>query len=121
MKNPNSHILLYAKHWYKRGYIIKDMKILIGERSGIEPKYIDQKDIFIVLFGIVYPYIKEEHPLREFLSDIISGFLYIDQTVFERFIKVCLSVLSNIPVKEGNKILIELDEPDYTLLPKRED
>ena len=29
-----------------------------------------------------------------------------------------LSILSHLQVKDGDRILIELDDPDYTILPK---
>jgi len=84
--NPNTHIYLYAKGWYKRNDIIEDLKIICSERCGqYNIKYIDinnpveveeckvsLNDVIIVLTNIVYPHLKNagEYLFTEFISNI---------------------------------------------------
>lgn len=126
MKNPDSHIWLYAKNWYKKSNVIMDMKTILAHRSGCEPQHIREEDIIIVLTHIVYPYLNEQK-LIELAKRTFIPFNYREMKsvyFFQNYIESLLSILNFVQVKEistctgKEKILIELDEPDYTLLPK---
>jgi hypothetical protein len=91
-------IYLYAKHWYKRTNIIEDMKIILGNRSGISPKFISLGDIFYVLGHITYPHI-DERIFLEFINDIhpqnawkVGGDK--NTSIEENIIREMLSILS---------------------------
>jgi hypothetical protein len=127
-KNADSHIFLYAKYHYKRGNVISDMQHIIGERCALEPEHVDVESIISVLTEVTYPYIKTENQMFEFLKDCFrrasTKCFYVNhETKFgaEEIINSMLVILGNQKVydKEGHE-LIELDEPDYDLLPKPE-
>ena len=126
-KNWDSHIWLYAKNWYQRTNTIDDLKKILADRSGIDEQCIGIKDIFSVLCGIVYPYLTE-YKFFTFLEDSFRNFMdYKLDTTLEKVFERLLWILHDVQTKEKRKrkgkwkILVELDEPDYNILPKRKD
>jgi len=124
-KNWDSHIWLYAKYHYKRGNVIEDLNKILADRSGIKAEHIDIKSIFIVLCEIVYPYLSE-YNFVTFLEDSFRKWVdYETTTTLEKVFERLLWILHDVKVKEyvNDKwvILIELDEPDYNILPKYKD
>ena len=121
MKNADSHIYLYAKGHYQRGNLIEDLKKIFGERSAIDPEYYSVEDILHVLLGIVCPRIESSYYFREFILDLLPiNYWRLDRGEYDfehAVIYKCLSVLRMTQVKEGSKILIELDDPDPDILP----
>ncbi len=121
MKNTDSHVYLYAKGHYKESDLVEDMKKVFGERNAIEPEHITAADITHMLLKIVSPYLKTPHHFREFVLDLhpvnywrlSRGTYSFDQAV----IRKCLSILRMTQVKEGDEVLIELDDPDPNILP----
>jgi hypothetical protein len=122
---------LYAKHWYKRTDVIEDLKLLIKDRSGIDPKYLNARDIMENLINLVWLSISKSgnpsHFFRDFVFDTALPLewykqYYNDGTEEEETqelitIKKCLSVLAITNVSDIDG---ELGEPDYTILPKPE-
>jgi len=126
-KNWDSHIWLYAKHWYERTDVVEDLKKILADRSGIEVGHINIQFIFIVLCEIVYPYLTENNFVT-FLEDSFKntlGLEYKTSTTLSKLFERMLWILHDVQTKEKRKgkwkILVELDEPDYNILPKRED
>ena len=122
MKNSDSHIWLYAKHWYKVTSYEEDLRIILAHRNGVEPKYITRDIIILILTNIVFPYMTSQK-FYELNSMVFLSFRrYEGFTEFEQFLYELLHILCDIKVKESDdEILIPLDEPDYNILPKRED
>lgn len=127
MKNGDSHIWLYAKHHYKRTDIIKDLKKILAERSGTDVEYVGIDSIFIVLCQLVFPHLTE-YRFLEFITDSFKDWKrkfghYNNITSIRKVLERMLSILANVKVKDkidGEWItLVELDEPDYSILPKR--
>jgi hypothetical protein len=119
--NPNTHIYLYAKGWYKQSNVIDDLKKILGNRSGIEPKYITQKDILAVLLELSFQHIiksgNPEHSFYTFATYILpedawkAGVKPGDSTIVA-LVKSCLSILCLTEVNG-----LDLGKPDETLLP----
>lgn len=130
-KNINSHIILYAKNHYKRTDIIEDLRILVGHRNYCDPKFITKSDVFHVILDITLPHIlyhgeqKPENVLREFFIDLypVNRFKFgsnEDEDYFLALIRKCLSYLRNTKIcRSDGSMIMELDDPDYTILPKR--
>lgn len=124
MKNANSHIVLYAKGHYKRSNMMDDLKILVANRSGLEPDQIFDTTVFDVIYNIAYPFLTQSF-LRSVILDSFgdnNSKFYIegnDQTSLAQIIERLLVIISMIGVldDDGNTIY-ELDEPDYSILPK---
>jgi hypothetical protein len=103
--NPDTHIWLYAKNWYKKTDIIEDLKVIMGKRCALYPEQVKQKDIEIILLDIMYHHINNEYRFNDFVLSCVE----------DGVIKTCLSFMAITEVKdiEGG-----IGEPDYNILPK---
>jgi hypothetical protein len=102
------HLYLYAKEWYKKSDdILQDLKIIVGERSGLYPEHITENDILIVLSELVWKHLKNYtwSAFYQFLFDCRD----------RGFIPAFLTVLD---LTKKSKIGFDLGEPDYNILPK---
>lgn len=123
MKNPNSHIYLYAKHWYKRSVNewddirrILDHSYLTDDRS--------KSEILHILTPLVYDAIvasgNPPHFFRDLIADMV-GRGDEEQSIEERTLRKFLSILEHALVRDNGKVLLELDAPDPDLLPLAQD
>jgi hypothetical protein len=105
--NPDTHIWLYAKNWYKKSFLFNDLRVIIGKRCALYPDDVSLKDIEIILLDIMYHHIKSEYQFNEFVLKCVE----------DGVTKTCLSFMSIVELKdiEGG-----LGEPDYSILPKSE-
>ncbi len=121
MKNADSHIYLYAKGHYEKDDLIEDMKKIIGERCGIEAEHVTVGNILHVLLSIAYLYVIDLYHFRDFILDLHPvNYWKLDRTNYDfehAVIHKCLSILAMTQVKEGDEVLIELDDPDPNILP----
>ena len=127
MKNPDSHLWLYAKHHYVQNKMMDDLKIIVGERCGIDPESVGDGDVCSVLLGLVVPRLKlkSDGAVAEFLLALRPDEAWkyarkwegVEPTYHEMLAAKCLSLLSleTVRTKEG-VVLIELDPPDPLLL-----
>lgn len=113
--NHHRHFYLYAKDWYQRTDIIKDLIKLQANYCGTEEQYLHENNVKSHLIDLVYKHIKNEHQFISFISDINNPFYFIN-TKGNGIIKACLKILANTEVKD---IEDSLGEPDYTILPKK--
>jgi len=106
------------------------MKKILGERSGIGAEHISRQDILMVLLPLVYKYLKDnESKFCQFLENLFPDNRWKvggkDDEDVDSFcvamIRNCLSVLRNVQVLDGDKVLLELDEPDEKILPFSEE
>ncbi len=129
--NADSHIFLYAKGWYKRTNTMNDLRKIYARRNGCEEKHISNRDILNILCSLVFPYLTKSEHL--FNSIILRSFRVKNKfpwppkasntTTVSKLVLQILSVLADMRIKEklssgDYKILIPLDEPDYTILPR---
>lgn len=129
--NGDSHIYLYAKGWYKRTNTMNDLRKIYARRNGCDEKDITDTDILGLLCDLVHPYIaKNEYLLSSAIGNAFSvrGRLLrkaSNTTTKSKLALQFLSILANLKIKELSpdgscyKILLPLDEPDYTILPRR--
>jgi len=133
MKNSNSHVILYSKSWYKKTDTIEDLKIIYGHRSGIEPRFMSKQKIADNLLRLCYKYVKlNSYLFADFILSMAPDqrwkhFGYEKNKDYEFYLSVierCLSFLSILQIKDNDKdgelieILVPLDEPDYSILPR---
>ena len=107
MNNADRHIYLYAKGWYERNNKLEDMKIIIGERSGLLPEWVSKLDIETVLIHLTWKHIQKggEYLFSSFVAHCINDNIVI----------ACLSILA---IQNIADIGFDLGQPDYNLLPK---
>lgn len=131
MKNPNSHILLYAKGHYKKNDIWEDLGKIVAERCAL-PMIASKRDVFQVVIGVTIDLILESPNRRNKLKQFITNASAFRFAPFDLrhenhdssmgFIEACLIELMQLPVKdEKGNILIELDEANPEILPLSED
>ena len=120
MKNADSDIYLYAKGWYRRTNVIKDLTTIMRKRSGCLS--ISISAIFDVVYAIAWPLIKNgTYDMRDVLSFCFRGKSVFKQKkaiTIKNIIAGLLVPIQLVKVQDnkGNSI-IKLDAPDYRLLP----
>jgi len=128
-KNSDSHVILYAKHHYKRTDVVEDLKRIYSLRNGIDPQYLNKRDILRCLLTLVEKFqdkkFENGYTLSGFLSDIDPHNVWRvnysrdkEYDFEEACIYKCLSVISLSKVKNNDgTVLIPLDARDPDVLP----
>lgn len=128
MLNADSHVYLYAKgHYAKSKNMFNDLRKIYAIRNGVDAKDITDWNILEMMLSLTYQHIKSEYAFKEFVSHLFKT--YRKKTLFPLFgistkrklLKQILITLGLTQVKDGEKILIPLDEPDFTILPSQEE
>ena len=110
--NPNTHFYLYAKGWYVKGDVEEDLKIIMGDYSGIDPKKVDMRDVNGRLLLLAWHEINKcgngEGAFLEFCSK------------FQRYglIQSCLSLLTTAVLLENEE---QIGKPNARLFLLSED
>jgi hypothetical protein len=111
-----AQIVFYSKGWFKQNDLIDDLKILISHRTGLKKEFITFSLIYRHLLQIIEiccPY-KYYDILKDLFNYTPDG--TIDE---EAIIRNFMGKISILPVRKGNKLILDLGEPDYTWLSKR--
>lgn len=111
--NQYSHFYLYAKGWYKRGDMFEDLKVLLGNYSGTDPKHLSKDDVITFLSGIVSQEMTPQK-FENFFRDMISDIRWhpektADIVLTENFLRVL-----DMAVVKGR---MTLAKPDGSILP----
>lgn len=118
--DPNAHIILYAKNWYKRGNMLNDLKIIIGKKCGMTPDCICEEDIVTTLLKVSVDHVLTDGDTGEKMFGFVLDLHPVNRWRFgcdkeENFnmilIRKCLSVLMLSKPKEN------LGMPDPSILP----
>lgn len=128
--NPDSDLLLYAKHHYERNSLWDDLAKILSKRNYIEVYYLSKRLIFENIIHITMKYVNMDgQRMADILIDIQpqNWWKWSDKQVvfpsveeydfYEAIVKKCLNILSVTKVYENGKELIHIDEPDSELLP----
>jgi hypothetical protein len=116
------HFYLYAKNRYQRsGSLMEDVRRLVAEYVGSDPQSLTDGDVLRVFWEVVYPEIDKLPYRREKLLEIMARLLGNLQLVsVADLIALMLPILTTVRIKEGGRVLLDLGEPDPTILPLRE-
>lgn len=123
-----NHLILYAKGWYKRGNLLDDVKIILGERCAIDPNYLTQADVWGCCVHALEKYAPED--VFRFLNDLFTprnpktlDKWFDPNCPLEQAIQLILDILSRLKIMDvySRKILIDLGTPDEKLLPLVDD
>lgn len=121
--NSYRHFYLYAKHWYKRTDVVEDLKLLIQERSLIDPVHLSVRDVIDNLEGLAWNYITKSgnppHFFREFVFDMFPDNRWKHGGDKEDSQEVTLikKILSMMSIEQVKNIDGALGEPDPNILP----
>lgn len=131
--NKYTHIILYAKNWYKITDVINDLKIIIGKVFLLDPEHIDINSIATCLLQIVVEQIinipikndsDKDNVFRK-ITDLIWSLhpknrWWVGGSEEDSFemgiIRKCLSVIKLTSIKN----LDSVGNPDPNILPLRE-
>lgn len=107
--NPYRHFYLYAKGWYEtENCKYDDLKIILGDYCGIDPKYLNEDDVVNVLLKLAYKHIKTEFEFDKFIERLFWRDNYaktsfadtLRKDIKKDVIDSCLSTLANTKVSE---------------------
>ena len=111
-----SHVILYAKNWYKKTDVKEDLRAILAHRCGMD---LSDGELFSVMSGILAEHlISKTHLIDATVFDIVfnTGLnSHYGKTVEERFLNKTLSVLANLSRDD----ILSLEAPNKNILPLR--
>ena len=124
--NSYRHFYLYAKHWYKRTDVVEDLKLLIQNRSLVDPIHLSVRDVIDNLEGLAWNYITKSgnppHFFREFVFDMFpdNRWKHGGDKEDSQEITLIKKILSMMSIESVKNIDGNLGEPDPKILPLSE-
>lgn len=123
MIRPNEferHIILYCKAWYKETNLIDDIRAIISNISGSELQYINVGHVYKFLTQITINYVGK-YCIKEFFDNLFKYNESLDSVTIEEVCGKLACEISIIDVENENKILMDLGEPDYSILDRKDE
>lgn len=119
------HIVLYAKGQYHRSLdVMTDMRHLVAKYTFCNFQDVTDKDVLAVVSDVVIPLIlgghcggDPERLIKQLLSDLLNIATRGNFLTTADVVAGLLSPLRTMKIKEGDKVLINLGEPDFNILP----
>lgn len=120
--NQYRHWYLYCKGWYKKTDIIEDLKVIQSHWCGIEKVHLTEYDILSVMMTIVHKHIHSKNDFFRFIDNSLKGNVRFvgGSENDDQIRRMILSAKSIIGMAKKEDIDGELGEPDFNILPKRE-
>lgn len=122
LSEADSQIVLYAKNHFHRGddTLLEDMRLLVGRRTGVDPKHINDRDIVCVISGLLMELgLPVAHP--SFMEEAVCGSRFmttlhaVKLEPVERFLHAAMHLLLDMRVKDGDRVLVDLKPKDAAL------
>ena len=122
--HPRSQIILYAKgRFNEEGELMEDLRVLVGDYTATLPEHVSTGDIMQVLIDIAIPFLLVDPNPKWRLSELLLSLVREDATghgsLTELVVRELLRVLRVVPVRDGERVFINLDDPNPDLLPVR--
>ena len=112
------HVWLYAKGHYERDDCLEDLKIIIAERCLLYPEHVSTEEVFNVLLTITQEHMQKHLYVPMLLEVFGLRKLFPNKPhEMEDGIRLLLSNISTISVRDKGEILIDLGKPDPKILP----
>jgi hypothetical protein len=129
VSDGTQHFYLYAKHWYQRTTIEQDLKTIMGRYSAASPEHIRTIDVMEVLLREVFKCLtllgRNSNRFVDFVTRLRDIEAWKARSVEDRLDDVilsnCLIELELAQVRDGNRTLIHLGDPDPSILPLRDE
>ena len=122
------HLYLYAKYHYERTDIVDDLKTIIAKECLLDKSGVSSAGVVSVLADAAWKHINTEREFKELMERISPDSMEMrcrrllqDGTPYDYYtatINALLGVLSMVKVYSNDEMLINLGEPDFTLLPE---
>ncbi|HLD96502.1 MAG TPA: hypothetical protein VI794_02190 [Patescibacteria group bacterium] len=122
--HPASQIILYAKgRFNEEGGLMEDLRVLVGNYTATLPEHVSTGDILRVLSDIAIPFLLAGSNPEWRLSDLLLSLAEYPparhSTPAEFVARELLRILLGVKVRDGERVLINLDDPNPDLLPVR--
>ena len=118
------HLILYAKGHYERVDLMNDLDRIFSERCAING--MSRQDIWMLCGHALEMYAKK-HDREEFLREMFKPMMGVEENALgqwfdescplERAIRLVLRVLQRLTVVEAGEVVLNLGDPDPTILP----
>jgi len=122
-----SHLILYAKGYYKRGDVLEDVKKILGHRCAIDAEHLSNMDVWGNCVHAFIKYCNTEHDVGELLVALFKPLpnepghgvfdFWSDSSNIHRAIHAILVPLMRLKVFENGQQILELGKPNPTILP----
>ena len=118
-----NHLILYAKGWYQKGDVIKDVKVILGKRCMIDP--VSDEDMWAMIVGALTKYANPRE-MERYLTELFhprpdekTGTVWFTDTCpLERAVKQVLTILGQLMVfTDARTVILNLGKPDPKILP----
>lgn len=116
MRHPLADFYWYAKGWYKKGDLWSDLSKIQSRYSGVDENYITHENIINVLSKVLPD--AERKSILDFMY--YTKFEFINVSIAYHVAKYLIAVALSTKVNDKGVTLIELGEPDYSILGKKE-
>jgi len=107
------HFLFYAKNRYGKTETISDLKTILSHETGLNPGSVKLGDVYEILVGLFLKYTTGDQK-KDFFMRI---FAERDSVKIGDVILQLIGALSVLKIRDGERVLIELGEPDPSVLP----
>ena len=107
------HFLLYAKNCYRKTETISDLLTILSHEMGLDPKSVKLRDVYEILAGLFLKYATGDQK-KDFFIQMFSE---RDSVKLGDVVLQLLRVVSVLRVRDGETVLIDLGEPDPSVLP----
>lgn len=117
--HPASQLIHYAKGRFQRRNLFKDLRILVGNYTALRPEDVSDGDILVVLCDSALPFLFASHNPQHHLAQILLrlGAARNQEQPAHLVAEELLLILKLVHVKDGERTLVELAEPNPALLP----
>ena len=119
LEDYERHLVLYAKeHYRKSRYVLEDLKKIFARFLCIESRFLSDQDVYARVLEVFLKVtsVGSQHLFWERLF-CENGKQYRSITPLDMIDRL-LGKIAICQVRDGDNVLIELGDPDYTILPE---
>jgi hypothetical protein len=107
------HFFLYGKNRYRKTETMGDLKKILSHETGVSLAEVRPADVYEILLGLFLKHTTECEKRGMFLK----MFSERESVKIGDMIRYLLDTLKMVKVRDGDDILIDLGEPDPSVLP----
>ena len=115
LEDREKHLVLYAKDWYHSTVMMEDLKMILSRFNRVDVKYINNAAVFSCVLALFHK-VTNIRQQEIFWGDIFHR-VQKPSVMMKELIGLLLGRISICKVRENDQVLIDLGEPDYTILP----
>jgi len=114
-----SQVIHYCKLWFELPNTIEEisqgLKIIMAEHYASKPEWYCDEDVYKRLLKIAFKFT----PQGLLIERLNKLFWHENNITMQDFIKELFGEIQILQIKSNNETLIELVDPDFSVLPRR--